>query len=257
MGADATDDATPFDALTYSWNFGDGGTSSEAFPSHPYAIAGYYVVKVTVSDGDGGQSFASFMQAVGQPALRPLAFFDTDYDNSPVGINNGSVRPGTAVKFYDQSSTDDDGTPLTGFSWDWGDGTPNDNSNNPTPTHTFTNPGHYTVVETVTDQNGHQDRFAETINVSAATLPPEVSIGFAPQGPRIDQTVEFSRRSSTRTTRRSGASRVRTSTTTGTSATDAHSSAAEPSHTYTTGGSKLVTLTVTDTTTVSRARRPR
>ena len=39
------------DTLTYAWDFGDGGTSTVANPSHTFARSGVYAVKVTVSDG--------------------------------------------------------------------------------------------------------------------------------------------------------------------------------------------------------------
>ncbi len=39
------------DSLTYSWNFGDGGTSTVASPSHVYNTAGTFTATVEVSDG--------------------------------------------------------------------------------------------------------------------------------------------------------------------------------------------------------------
>jgi endonuclease/exonuclease/phosphatase (EEP) superfamily protein YafD len=44
------------DALTYSWNFGDGATGSGSSTSHAYAIAGTYTAAVTVSDSHGGSA---------------------------------------------------------------------------------------------------------------------------------------------------------------------------------------------------------
>ncbi len=38
-------------ALTYTWAFGDGGTSTAANPSHTYQSAGTYIARLTVSDG--------------------------------------------------------------------------------------------------------------------------------------------------------------------------------------------------------------
>ncbi len=40
-------------AVSYSWNFGDGGTSTEANPTHTYAEAGSYNVTLTVENADG------------------------------------------------------------------------------------------------------------------------------------------------------------------------------------------------------------
>ena len=39
--------------LTYLWDFGDGTTSNQPFPSHTYATPGRYAVCLTVSDGAG------------------------------------------------------------------------------------------------------------------------------------------------------------------------------------------------------------
>jgi hypothetical protein len=42
------------DSLAYSWIFGDGSTSNEEKPVHPYVNEGIYTAKVTVSDNKGG-----------------------------------------------------------------------------------------------------------------------------------------------------------------------------------------------------------
>jgi PKD repeat protein len=38
------------DALTYDWDFGDGGSSTEVMPMHAYTAAGLYFVTLTVTD---------------------------------------------------------------------------------------------------------------------------------------------------------------------------------------------------------------
>lgn len=43
-------------AASYLWEFGDGETSTDERPSHTYAAAGYYTVRLTVSDSAGGGS---------------------------------------------------------------------------------------------------------------------------------------------------------------------------------------------------------
>jgi hypothetical protein len=43
---------------TVEWDFGDGAKSSEVNPSHTYAAAGTYTVKLTAS-GDGGTDVSS------------------------------------------------------------------------------------------------------------------------------------------------------------------------------------------------------
>src|SRR2546428_3315433 len=42
------------DALSYSWEFGDGGTGSATRESHAYGVPGWYTAVLTVSDGKGG-----------------------------------------------------------------------------------------------------------------------------------------------------------------------------------------------------------
>lgn len=48
------------DPLDYSWNFGDGQTSSAGFATHTYSQPGTYTATLTVSDGLGGSDTASW-----------------------------------------------------------------------------------------------------------------------------------------------------------------------------------------------------
>jgi PKD repeat protein len=53
-GAGSTDpDGT---VVSYSWNFGDGATSSAGTPSHPYGAPGTYNATLTVTDDDSVRS---------------------------------------------------------------------------------------------------------------------------------------------------------------------------------------------------------
>lgn len=44
---------TSENVISYSWDFGDGGTSTEESPSHTFAAAGTYTVVLTATDEDG------------------------------------------------------------------------------------------------------------------------------------------------------------------------------------------------------------
>ncbi|WP_375760902.1 PQQ-dependent sugar dehydrogenase [Corallococcus exercitus] len=54
------------DALQYRWDFGDGSpVSTLPAPEHTYAMTGFYVARLTVSDGRGGSHSAAVSVTVG------------------------------------------------------------------------------------------------------------------------------------------------------------------------------------------------
>ncbi len=55
------------DALTYTWNFGDGATATGVTASHAYATAGRYTVRVTVTDVRGLEATATTTVTVQTP----------------------------------------------------------------------------------------------------------------------------------------------------------------------------------------------
>ena len=60
------------DALTYAWNFGDGGTSTQANPSHAYTTLGTFTATLTVSDHGKGIAEAE-RERVFEPFFRSSA----------------------------------------------------------------------------------------------------------------------------------------------------------------------------------------
>ncbi|MFI1736028.1 PQQ-dependent sugar dehydrogenase [Streptomyces acidicola] len=56
------------DALTYSWDFGDGGTSTQANPTYVYKKNGTYTATVTAKDTTGRTGSASVQIVVGNTA---------------------------------------------------------------------------------------------------------------------------------------------------------------------------------------------
>lgn len=56
---------------SYSWSFGDGGTSSAANPTYTYAAAGSYTARLTVTDNAGASSSATVQINVSAPAPPP------------------------------------------------------------------------------------------------------------------------------------------------------------------------------------------
>ncbi|MBL7502432.1 PQQ-dependent sugar dehydrogenase [Frankia sp. CNm7] len=99
-------DGTP---VTYSWNFGDGATSTEQNPSHRYVTNGEYDAVLTVSDGDKS-STSTVTITVGNRLPTAVITAPTDLAN----YNAGDV-----VTFGGNGTDPEDGTlPDSAFSWD-------------------------------------------------------------------------------------------------------------------------------------------
>jgi PKD repeat protein len=115
---------------SWSWDFGDGNTSTEQNPSHAYAEKGNYTATLTVSNKAGSHSATSAVTVL----LPPSANFSA----SEVRATSGST-----IKFNDESSGD-----IDSWSWDFGDGGSSTEQN---PSHVYNDAGTYTVSLTVSN----------------------------------------------------------------------------------------------------------
>lgn len=87
-----------------SWDFGDGGGSSAASPSHSYAANGVYSVRLTVSDGLGGTNtrVATNLITVADGGTLPPGVAALGCGVNPAGsirILSGSPRVGSSMTF--------------------------------------------------------------------------------------------------------------------------------------------------------------
>jgi subtilisin family serine protease/chitodextrinase len=146
----STEPSCSFDASTssdsngsitgYAWEFGDGSKGEGAKPSHTYAEAGSYTVKLTVTDNDGKANSTSKQVTAGsggggQP---PTARFTANC-------------PWQAPCTFDGSTSSDSDGSITGYAWDFGDTTKGSGA---TVTHTYPNvTATYTAKLTVTDNS--------------------------------------------------------------------------------------------------------
>ena len=73
MRLDASTSSDPDgDALTFEWNFGDGGSlGSGAVVTHTYSTPGRYTAVVTVREGRGGTATASIVIDAGNAPPTP------------------------------------------------------------------------------------------------------------------------------------------------------------------------------------------
>lgn len=152
--ADVTDPDGNAENAFYSWNFGDGNSSSSKNPSHTYSRSGTYTVTLVVTDEDGGVS--SYETTVTVPNILPIAGFSVDRAN---------ITTASSVTFDGGSpySYDKDGT-IVNWTWDFENDSVID-AYGSTVTHLFSATGNYTVVLNVTDNEGGWTVYAKNITV--------------------------------------------------------------------------------------------
>jgi large repetitive protein len=125
------------DALSYSWDFGDGATSTGANPTHDYPAGGSYTVTLTVDDGNGHRTAASHTVAVTAPNAAPTG----DFTTAAILLHVDVVA----------TASDPDGDPIT-YTWDWGDGSAT--ATGVTAGHDYAASGTYTITLTLDDGRG-------------------------------------------------------------------------------------------------------
>lgn len=123
--------------ITWSWDFGDGNTSTSQNPSNTYASAGLYEVSLTATNSDGSDTEVKTDYIEVSAPIAPSAEFT---------VSNTNPSAGTTVQFTDLSLNN----PST-WSWNFGDGNTSTLQN---PTHAYASPGAFTVSLTVTNAFG-------------------------------------------------------------------------------------------------------
>src|SRR5690554_668371 len=119
----------------WSWNFGDGTTSSNANPTHSFSTVGTYTVTLSATNSANGcnDSFSETIEVFALP--NPSFSFDENSGCAPLDVNFTNTSSGGGT-----------------FEWDFGDGNTALGQN--PPAHSYTSNGVYSVTLTQTDANG-------------------------------------------------------------------------------------------------------
>ncbi len=136
---------------TYSWDFGDGNTSSSPNPTHTYTSLGNYTVTLTVANSTGCSTTVvkpAYIE-IAEPIITPI----TASGCAPLTVNFSNLV---------QSAV-----PIVNYLWNFGDGATSTAAN---PSHTYA-AGTYTVTVTVTTADGCVD---------SLTMPQAIRAGIAP-----------------------------------------------------------------------------
>jgi len=198
---------------SWSWTFGDGGTSILENPNHLYGSVAAYSVMLTATSSFGCS--ASVTQTININPL-PIAGFTTK-------ATCGSLL----VNFKDTSKVSS-GT-ITSYNWTFGDGGTSTQQN---PSHTYASSGTYTVLVQVQTSTGCSNTATVVINTGQAVL-----AQYTPAGGtyNVNQEIDFTNQSTGATTY-----------TWSFGDNTPFSSATNPTHSFNPSGTYIVTLIATN-----------
>ena len=160
-----TNDSTG-EITSWSWDFGDGNTSTQENPSHAYTKPGSYTASLTVSNKAGSNTATLTITVMGPPS-------------ASFSASETKAKPGSNIQFTDKSTGD-----IDSWSWDFGDG---DTSTEQNPAHTYAERGDYTVSLTVSNKAGSD---TDTLPI-VVLAPPNANFSASEARASVNSNIQF------------------------------------------------------------------
>jgi len=158
---------------SWLWSFGDGSISNNKNPTHHYADDGTYLVKLNITDNDGGKKAISKSITI---------------SNVPPHVNftylPANPLTSDTIHFNDASS-DGDGT-IVSWYWRFGD---DGSSLSQNPSHKYSDNGVYPVTLNVTDDDGALT--SKSLSISVMNVPPKANFSYQPSNPLTTDSIQF------------------------------------------------------------------
>lgn len=134
-------------ANSYSWNFGDGATSTLQNPVHTYPTYGNYNCVLTVTNNATGCTSSK---------IWTISLFDVP---ALFMANDSIICKGQTVTFTSQSAPSAN---INSYIWDFGDGSALQTTTTNTVSHAYVTNGNFTVTLYVVDTRGCTDTLIKT-----------------------------------------------------------------------------------------------
>ncbi|MBX9449012.1 MAG: PKD domain-containing protein [Taibaiella sp.] len=153
---------TSENGTAYSWSFGDGGTSSEANPTHTYPESGSYTVLLVASNPESCNKVDTIIKTINIYPKPQADFYFTPLPsetNQPTDFINTSIG-------------------ATNYHWNFGDGTSSSEVN---PTKQYDVSGSYNVCLTAINEYGCRDTLCKAVQADVWPLL-DLPTAFTPDG---------------------------------------------------------------------------
>ena len=129
--------------------------------SHVYPVSGNYFPAVRVTDNEGGFGTASVTEEI-----------VVNLGPSPALTADVTLGGDPLVVTFDASASSDPDGEVTWYEWDWdGNGTRDAQGGNPSPVHIFYDPGIYSTMLRVTDDDGAVSEWSEALVITVLDAP--------------------------------------------------------------------------------------